>query len=229
VPLVAQGETVGLLHVNSGASDEAASPTPLGEATQRRATTVAEHVGLAIANLLLRETLRNQSIRDPLTGLFNRRFLEETLERELLRAARSQRPLGVIVLDLDHFKRFNDTYGHQAGDALLRELGGLLRDQLRGGDVPCRYGGEEFVLILPEASLDSTRRRAGQLREAVHRLQVADRGQSLGLVTLSAGVAVFPTHGTSGDALIRAADAALYRAKAAGRDQVQVAAPSVEG
>lgn len=127
------------------------------------------------------------------------------------------------MLDVDHFKRFNDNAGHNAGDALLRELGSLLRTHIRGTDIPCRYGGEEFVLILPNSSLESTRQRAEQLREAATLLQITDGGQSLGTVTVSAGIAAFPEHGATGEALIRAADAALYEAKAGGRNQVRVA------
>ena len=121
---------------------------------------LAEHIGLALANLRLREALRNQSIVDPLTGLFNRRYLEQTLERECRRAVRADRPLSVIMLDVDHFKRFNDAWGHEGGDAVLKELAGLLRRSFRGEDVSCRYGGEEFVIVLADASLAQWRRSA---------------------------------------------------------------------
>lgn len=171
----------------------------------------------------LRETLRQQSIRDSLTGLFNRRYLEETLDREIHRVIRKGAPLGVIMVDLDHFKQFNDLYGHEAGDTLLRELGRFLQNNIRAEDIPCRYGGEEFTLILPEAPLDVTRRRAEHLREHVKQLHVLYRGQALGGIRLSCGVAAYPDHGDTGDVLLRAADAALYRAKAEGRDRVVVA------
>jgi len=164
--------------------------------------------------------LRNQSIRDPLTGLFNRRYMEETLERELRRAERTQRPLCVAMLDLDHFKEFNDTFGHEAGDVLLSELGRFLRTAIRSGDVACRYGGEEFFLIMPELAAQDVERRFDQIRDAVKRLHVTYRGQSIPGVTVSAGVATFPEHGAAGDELIRIADAALYRAKGAGRDRL---------
>lgn len=127
------------------------------------------------------------------------------------------------MFDIDHFKRLNDTFGHEAGDAALRELGAFLQANLRGGDVACRYGGEEFVFLLPEASLDDTRRRAEQLWQAVKRLPVSYRGQSLGPIILSLGVAAFPKHGETGEALLRAADTALYRAKHEGRARVIVA------
>ena len=219
IPLIAQGEALGVLYLAS-AVESAAWP----EAQQRLASTVADQLGLAVANLKLRETLRNQSIRDPLTSLFNRRYLEETLERELRRAERSRGTLGVVMMDLDLFKQFNDTFGHDIGDTLLRDFGRLLQSTVRGGDVACRFGGEEFMLILPEADTEITRQRADRIREAVKHLFVAHRGHSVGSVTLSAGVAAYPEHGTTGEALVSAADAALYRAKNAGRDRVVVSA-----
>lgn len=177
---------------------------------------------MALANLKLRESLRNQSVRDPLTGLFNRRYMEESLERELRRFSRSQRPVGVIMLDLDHFKRFNDTFGHDAGDALLRELGHLLQTRTRKEDMACRYGGEEFVIVLSGASLEIAQERAEQLREKVKTLKVELRGHSLGAMTVSLGVAVAPHHGSTIAEILRAADLALYEAKKAGRDRVVV-------
>ncbi|PYU29845.1 MAG: hypothetical protein DMG28_19895, partial [Acidobacteria bacterium] len=142
VPMMGQGEALGVLHVQSGGSS-GEGQNRLTDAQQRLAVTAARHIALALANLRLRETLRMQSIRDPLTGLFNRRYMEESLARELRRAARNQRRLGAIMLDLDKFKVFNDTYGHEAGDTLLRELGEFLRSRTRGEDIACRYGGEE--------------------------------------------------------------------------------------
>ncbi|MCL5999456.1 MAG: diguanylate cyclase, partial [Chloroflexi bacterium] len=178
VPMMAQGEAQGVLHLEA---DEV--PMPLTEARQRLAQAVAEQLSLALANLKLRETLRHQSIRDPLTGLFNRRYLEETFERELQRAARNQSTLGVIMLDIDHFKRFNDTLGHEAGDALLHELGNFLATRIRGADIACRYGGEEFALILPDSPLEMSQRRAEELREGVAALRVAFQGRPLGSIT----------------------------------------------
>lgn len=217
VPLMAQGEALGTLYLNSLKGGQ------LTEAKQRLAVTVAEQVALALANLKLRETLRGQSIRDPLTGLFNRRYLEESLERELHRARRNQHSMGIIMLDVDHFKQFNDTFGHEAGDALLQELGLLLQRYTRGVDIACRYGGEEFLLLLPEASLDITRQRAEQLREEVKQLKVQYHRQLLGPITLSLGVAILPEHGTTARSVIQAADTALYSAKAEGRDLVVTA------
>jgi len=224
VPMMAQGEALGVLHLW-----ESETSGPFGETREAalrlietRAHAIAEQIALALANVKLRETLRSESIRDALTGLFNRRYLEETLEREIQRAARNGPPLGVIMLDIDHFKRFNDTLGHEAGDALLHELGLFFLTRIRGADIACRYGGEEFTLVLPEAPLKATRQRAEELREGVKALRVQHRGQPLGPITLSLGVAGFPDHGSNKEVLLRAADAALYRAKQEGRDRVVV-------
>lgn len=168
------------------------------------------------------EALRELSVRDPLTGLFNRRYLEETLDRELWRAARNQKPVGIIMLDIDHFKQINDTRGHGAGDTVLRELGNFLGKHVRGSDIACRYGGEEFTVILPEATLAITQRRAEQLRQDVQTLSLRYGDDALAPLSLSLGVAAFPAHGLTGPQLLAAADAALYQAKQAGRNQVVV-------
>lgn len=217
IPLVAQGEAVGVLHLSR----------PPGAAAflaeeQRVAGAAADKLGLSLANLALRERLRTQSVRDHLTSLFNRRYMEETLERELRRAQRNGLPLSVITIDVDHFKRFNDDQGHDAGDALLAELGRLLRSHVRAEDVPCRVGGEEFAIVLPGAAAKDAVRRAEELREAAHRLRIVHRGVPLGAVTISLGVAAFPEHAGVSDALLHAADVALYRAKREGRDRVVV-------
>jgi len=217
VPMMAQSEALGVLHLTQPANQK------LTEARQRLAVTMAEHIAMALSNLRLHETLRSQSIRDPLTGLFNRRFMEESLALEVRRAARNQRPLGVIILDLDNFKHFNDTFGHEAGDTLLKELGALLQANIRGEDIACRYGGEEFTLILPEGNLEITRQRAEFLCNAIRNLDVQYRGRSLGRITASMGVAVFPDHGRTGKVLLEAADAALYKSKEQGRDRVSIA------
>jgi diguanylate cyclase (GGDEF)-like protein len=221
VPMMAQGEALGVLHVCAESG-----PTTEGLAVvlnERLAVTMSEQVALALANLNLRETLRRQAIRDGLTGLFNRRYLEETLEREIHRAQRKGTLLSVFMLDLDHFKQFNDTFGHEAGDSLLRELGAYLQSQIRADDVACRYGGEEFTLILPETTPDSARQRAEQLCAGVRHLEARHRGNLLGTVTLSIGISIYPANGSTGEALLRAADRALYRAKAEGRDRAALA------
>ena len=167
--------------------------------------------------------LREQSVRDYLTGLFNRRYMEETLERELLRATRKKLPLGMIMLDVDDFKQFNDTWGHAVGDEILCELGRFLLRQVRGEDFPCRYGGDEFILILPDASRDVTYQRAQFICDAARVFQPQFEGQNLAAMTLSLGVAVFPEDGATSMAILRAVDAALYHAKHNGRGRVEVA------
>ncbi len=217
VPMIAQGEALGLLYLSSLESGTAI------EAKQQLAVTVAEHISLALANIKLRKKLEDQSIRDPLTGLFNRRYMEESLDREIQRCDRKHQSLGIIMLDVDHFKRFNDTFGHEAGDSVLKELGQFLQRYVRGSDIACRYGGEEFTLILPEGSLEITSKRAEQLREGIKHLHLKYRHEPLGQITLSLGVASFPEHGMTGQDVIREADAALYRAKREGRDAVRLA------
>lgn len=167
--------------------------------------------------------LLEQSVRDHLTGLFNRRYMEATLERELLRAERKQLSLGVILLDVDDLKRFNDTWGHAAGDASLRLLGSLLMHHVRGEDIACRYGGDEFILILPDASPLVTLERAEQIVKLARWSYLQLDGQNLSAVTLSVGVALFPQHGQTSEAILKAADAALYEAKNAGRNRVAAA------
>jgi len=220
IPMVAQGESLGVLCIQDPAPP---SDPGLVQRTQRFATALAEQMSLAFANLMLRETLKFQSVRDSLTGLFNRRHMEESLARELLRAARNHKPVAVLMLDLDHFKRFNDSFGHEAGDILLRELGSLLASQIRGGDIACRYGGEEFLIILVDADVDAAAHRAETLKEQIRNMHIHDRGRTLPQVTVSMGVAGFPAHGTSAQQIINCADRALYQAKTSGRDRVVVA------
>jgi diguanylate cyclase (GGDEF)-like protein/PAS domain S-box-containing protein len=222
VPILAQGEALGILHVQ--ATDEVSA---FGDAEMSFKTTFAGQVGLSVANIRLREALRTQSIKDPLTGLYNRRYLEEMLEREIRRAVRAGHPLGVLVLDLDFFKKFNDTYGHDAGDTVLRETASYLCRSIRAEDIVCRFGGEEFVIILPTADLAASQVRAERIRSKLCELTVIHQGISLGKITLSIGVAGVPVHGTSPKELFEAADAALYRAKKEGRDRVVVAGPPV--
>lgn len=218
IPILAQGETLGIVHFQS--SDEAPQLDPSEKSFK---TTFAGQVGLSIANIKLREALRVQSVRDSLTGLYNRRYLEEVLDREMRRAGRAGQSMGVLMLDLDHFKRFNDTHGHDAGDAVLRETASFLLKNVRAEDFVCRFGGEEFVVILPTAGLDGAHARAERLRSKMRELNIMHQGKSLGMVTFSVGVAAFPEHGMSPKDLMAAADAALYEAKRGGRDQVALA------
>jgi diguanylate cyclase (GGDEF)-like protein/PAS domain S-box-containing protein len=218
IPILAQGETLGILHLQ--ATDDVPQLNP---AELSFKTTFAGQVGLSIANIRLREALRMQSVRDALTGLYNRRYLEEVLDRETRRAGRAGQSMGILMLDLDHFKRFNDTYGHDAGDVVLRETAAFLLKNVRAEDFVCRYGGEEFVVILPTADLEGSTARGEKLRSKMRELSIMHQGKSLGMVTLSVGVAAFPAHAMSPKELMAAADAALYEAKRGGRDQVAVA------
>ncbi len=217
VPMMAQNETTGLLHLCVDSTDQR-----LVEHKQRIAVAVAESIALLLSNLRLRETLYTQSIHDPLTGLLNRRYMEELVEKELHRLSRRGLPLGIVMIDIDHFKEINDTYGHEAGDMFLRELGAFLQKNIREEDFACRYGGEEFVIIMPEIPLEHAHQRAEQLRQAVKHLFIRYKDRSLGPVTISLGVAARPEHGTSAHELFAAADSALYRAKEEGRDRVAV-------
>jgi len=184
---------------------------------------VAEQIALALSNLDLRDKLRDQAIRDPLTGLFNRRYFEETAERELHRAECRDAGAAVIVIDIDYFKRFNDTHGHDAGDAVLKKFAMLLQSKARVEDIACRHGGEEFALLLSGVPLEIAVSRAGQLREAVKDLELRYRGDTLGTISISCGIAAFPDHGRSLSELMSAADRALYSAKHEGRDRVVAA------
>jgi len=168
------------------------------------------------------EKVRLLSDQDPLTNLYNRRYMQEALEQELQLATQSCYSVGVVILDLDHFKRFNDTFGHDAGDALLCAVGEVLKSRIRSKDIACRFGGEEFVVILPEASLAEATCLAKDLRLFIGNLKIKHRCQSLGSITASMGVAVFPANGATVDTVLRAADSALYRAKVCGRDRIEV-------
>ncbi|MFS8487664.1 diguanylate cyclase [Xanthomonas campestris pv. raphani] len=212
IPLSAQGTQLGMLALRGDNAQELASLTV--------AEAAAEQLSLALHNLRLRETLRQQSIRDPLTGLFNRRYLEEALNHELSRCTRRVQPLSVLMLDVDHFKQFNDLHGHSGGDRVLAAIGELLLTQTRGEDICCRYGGEELTIILPEVDLATASAMAEKLRAGIDGLQVMADGVSLPKITASFGVATFPGHAGNAAQLLRKADEALYRAKQAGRNQV---------
>jgi diguanylate cyclase (GGDEF)-like protein len=167
--------------------------------------------------------LRELAFRDYLTETYNRRYMEEALEREIQRAERKMHPIGIIMLDIDHFKLINDTYGHSAGDSLLRKLGEFLIGQVRPYDIVCRYGGEEFVLIMPEYSLEETKIRAEIIRGKVKNLQVEHNYQTLDTFTISFGVAAYPNNGLTCEMILKSVDQALYQAKQTGRDRVIVA------
>jgi diguanylate cyclase (GGDEF)-like protein len=218
VPLTAQNEVIGMMHVQrSGAPEQRWLCT---DEALFLINGASEYVGLAVANLALREKLREQALHDKLTGLYNRHYVQEWFNLELRRAQRHGRPIAAILLDIDHFKRFNDSFGHDAGDLVLRELAGVLRRLARQSDVASRYGGEEFLVLLPECPFDAALRKAEQLREEVAKLKLEYDNKTLGVVTVSLGVAAFPDHAQEARALLRCADEALYEAKAAGRNRV---------
>lgn len=224
-PLLSRGRTLGLLFLQ-GSPDKVENKDDGGQENaykQHIVSTIAKLSGLALANIKHHETLKNFAIYDSLTGLFNRRYMEETLRREISRVARSKDPLGLIMVDIDHFKQFNDSYGHTAGDMLLRNIGEFFKEKIRCEDIACRYGGEEFVLILPGSSLENTLRRAEQIHEEIKRVRVRHRGSHIGSVGVSMGVVVFAEHGHSAELLLESADKALYQAKSQGRNRIVVA------
>ena len=225
VPMVGHGDTLGVLHLEfAGDAFETEPGSENPEAiAQRLGTTVAGQIALSLASLRLRDTLRDQSVRDPLTGLFNRRFMEESLEREMQRSVRKNHPVSVLFADLDNFKRFNDTFGHDAGDHVLKTVADLFRKSVRVDDVVCRYGGEEFSFILPESSSENAVIRANELRETTKQMGMDYQNRDLGAVTLSIGVATFPEHGETAEEVLKTADKCLYAAKSEGRDRVSVA------
>ena len=229
VPMMGQGAALGFLHLRhmrGAETNGVAAQEVISESKKRLIQTFAEQTALALANLRLRQKLHIQSIHDPLTGLFNRRYMQDSLERELRRSARGKKPLGLIMMDIDRFKKFNDEFGHDAGDKLLVEFGQHIGKQFREYDIPCRYGGEEFMVLMPETPIEVAQKRAEQLRKSMKNLQLQYKGDMLGPVSLSLGVAVFPFHGQTPENLFRAADAALYQAKADGRNCVSIATAS---
>jgi len=224
VPLVAHDMSLGLLHLSY---ERAATESGEREQRRSRAIAAAERIGLALANLRLREDLRRQAMRDPLTGLLNRRYMQEAFARELARCERRGLPLAVLMLDIDYFKRFNDEFGHAAGDRVLRLVADALLAAVRREDIVCRFGGEEFLIVLPETSLGAARARAEALRERVAELAPEPGDTWVGPLGVSIGLAMFRDHGHSTDALVRAADAALYAAKRAGRGRVEEAGSAI--
>lgn len=220
LPLLAQGAVLGIIHLIIGGL--AANPTRT-QRYRQLARTAVDSISLALANLRLRESLHEVSIRDPLTGLYNRRFMEENLTREISRMARVDKSLAVAMLDLDYFKDLNDTCGHEAGDAILREVGRLMMGFRQGSDMTCRYGGEEFLLVLSDLTPQQAWTRLDAFRLSVCQISIHLYGQTLPHITVSIGLAVFPEHGRTGATLIKAADEALYRAKENGRNRIEVA------
>ena len=215
IPMAARGEVYGLLEIMSKGADSAKRL----ETLQPIASAIADAMSLALSSLTLRERLRNQALRDPLTGLFNRRFLEEMLDRMCTEAERRQAPLAAIMVDLDHFKKLNDQYGHAVGDAVLRDVAAAVLSCLRSTDIACRYGGEELAILLPDCSVAQAAERAEQVRDCISKLREIP-GVS---VTASLGVAAIPESATRRVDLLPNADAALYQAKQHGRNRVVLA------
>ncbi len=218
IPVMAHGEIIAVFFLQADAAIGNLQLQEMRPHLEQLAAMVADRIGIAIANVRLRETLRLQSIRDPLSGLLNRRYLEESLPRELGLARRERQKLAVLMIDVDHFKRFNDTYGHETGDQALRLIGQLFISQFRGSDIACRFGGEEFAIVLPRTDLIQARTRAQELLEKVRQLEVTHQGAVVGTLTISLGIACFPEQGETAAALIEAADQALYQAKRKGRN-----------
>ncbi|MDO5181879.1 diguanylate cyclase [Legionella pneumophila] len=212
VPLMAQNDIYGLLYLEVGLKFD--------ENQQLLITAFAELTALALANVRLRENLRYQSIRDPLTGLYNRRYLEDFLFKQLHQAERTKASFAILMLDLDHFKKINDTFGHDAGDLVLKELGQILNSDIRLGDIASRYGGEEFVLLLYDIDAQAAKMKAENLRSAISNLQVKYEAQPVGQITASIGISVYPDDAKSPAEVIEAADKALYQAKNKGRNKV---------
>jgi diguanylate cyclase (GGDEF)-like protein len=222
VPVMGQGAVLGILLLED--------PVKSGVLGSMRAVAknFANQIGLALANMKLQETVRNLSVRDPLTGLFNRRYMEESLNREIAAARRNSRSLGVAICDLNRFKRFNDTFGHDAGNYALREIAQLIMKHIRSSDIACRYGKDEIVLIFPEAPLEGVVMRANQLREAIFALNLQHFERQLEKISVSFGVSMFPRHGKTSAGLLQQAELALASAKEFGNNRVQVASAGNE-
>lgn len=179
-------------------------------------------VKLALSNIMLRASLQQQSIHDPLTLLYNRRYLDEALPRELSRIIRTNQPLCVCMIDIDHFKIFNDTHGHEAGDEVLKHIGKILNENFRGSDIACRFGGEEFIVILVNSELSAVVSRMQSLREKIKSENILFENKVLPPITISIGIAEAPTYGDTSEKIISAADHALYQAKHNGRDRIEI-------
>ena len=223
IPLTAYGEIIGLLHILLNDGKDKDNNEVNSTIIENAVPLFAEQISLAISNLSLNDKLHDLAIHDPLTGLYNRQYLNEIMERELHRAKRNQAQFGVIMIDLDHFKKFNDSYGHAAGDLLLHEIGGLLHSYFRMEDFCCRFGGEEFLVLLPEMTVAGIKSRCEGLLHQISEINLVYEGQPLGKVTGSLGAALFPDNGEDSHKLLKAADNALYAAKKEGRNRVCLA------
>lgn len=225
VPLIVQSDLMGMTWITLAHPESADGATDAAmNGKQQLAVTLSEQIALALSNIRLRENLRQQTIRDALTGLYNRRFLEESLNREMARCARNGTVFGVLMMDLDHFKRFNDTFGHDAGDSVLRSIAQALQENTRESDIACRFGGEEFIIVLPDTDREGAAIRAERILAVVRGLHVTHNDKPLGSITVSLGLAMYPQNGETVKAIVQSADKALYEAKGAGRDRLVMAA-----
>jgi diguanylate cyclase (GGDEF)-like protein len=212
-PLLAGGEVIGVLYIRGLVAAE----------DRFQLTVLTENIASALVNHRLQRSLREQTIRDPLTGLFNRRYMEEALTLEIARSSRSGAPLSVVMCDVDHFKRFNDEFGHDAGDAVLQAVASEMRSRFREGDVVCRYGGEEFTIIAPGTTADALVQRVEMVRHAIGEINIRQKGRTLGTTSMSFGIATWAAGmAKDGSTLVQAADEALYEAKRTGRNRTSV-------
>ena len=218
LPILLEGGSIGVLDISRSETNYIFDDSDI-----QAATLFAQLAALAMDNARLHEALRQESIRDALTGLFNRRFMEETLTKELSRTQRKSQSLVIVIFDLDHLKEINDTFGHSAGDDALVNLGLLLKAKIRVGDIACRYGGDEFIVILPEAQLEDVYQRMDEFRKDVKQITIRHGEIAITPLTISAGIAEYPLHGETREMLLKAADKALYKAKQAGRNQIMIA------
>lgn len=225
VPIIAQGDMIGMLHIQFPSQQNLLPSEDEEQQLQRQLHLInmtADNLGLSLVSLKLREALKSQSIRDPLTQLFNRRYMEETFARELSGCVRAESKLGVMMIDIDHFKQYNDTYGHDTGDYVLKQVAGYIKERFRTSDMPCRYGGEEFLVVMPNTTLNIIEERAESLRTGIESLELSHQGKLIPRVTISIGVASYPANANTVETLIKSADMALYDAKEAGRNKIIV-------
>ncbi len=223
VPLEIDGEAMGAFHVHFNRTHSTSQDTGEDnslEHERKLAESAASLLSLSIANARLRESLLQQAIRDPLTGLFNRRYFDESIAREVARAFRAKKPLSIVMADIDHFKKFNDRFGHAAGDEVLKAVSRCIKSSVRASDIVCRYGGEEFIVALQDANLPDAVNRAEQIRKTISSTPLDFEGKTLGHVTMSFGVSEYPIHGEQPERFIKEADMALYEAKKEGRNRV---------
>lgn len=215
IPLMAQNALIGLLHLDFASENQA-----LSDENRLLISAVTETLALAFANIKLRETLRIQSLHDSLTGLYNRRFFNEFILKAISTAYRNQSHLAVVMIDIDFFKQFNDNYGHDVGDMVLEELGKLLQNEIRSNDLACRYGGEEFLCVLSDCTLDDAIKWSEKLRSKISNISIRFASHKIENITLSIGISIYPDDGLTAPILVESADQALYHAKRTGRNKV---------